>query len=243
MSKKKKKRLPIEQLRQAGKMARGMLVKRGIIAEYSILDGILQTKTGPTLPGHPSVYLPHQWTLQAAQHMMYDFLVIWIAECKKKKEEEEAENITNFFKFLIKEMRSQEKNVKKEIKNMPKLLKAMKEVPVLKDVFGPMRKQEALKGMQSFFIDSFAVSVVLKNNHSVSEFANWFLDWTQELNKLWIKPENRKLAKKVEVNNSIIKKRNSMEENTTKESADQSSEETKNAEDQAGDNSSDQAAV
>lgn len=198
MAKKIKKRLPIEQLRAAGKIAREMLVKKGILAENSILDQILQNKDAPTLPGHPSVYLPHQWTLEAAQHMMYDFLAIWVVQCKEQGKERSAENITEFFKFLIKEMRKQEKNLKKEIKNMPKLLKAMKEVPVLKEVFGPMRKREAVRGMQRFFIDSFAVAVVLKNNSTVSEFANWFLDWTLELNKLWIKPENKEQLKKIE---------------------------------------------
>lgn len=198
MSKKTKKRLPIEQLRAAGKVARDMLAKRGIIAEESVLDKILETKDAPTLPGHPSVYLPHQWTLQASQHIMYDFLAMWICKCKEEHNID-AENITEFFKFLIKELRRQEKKTKKEMKDMPQLLKAMKEVPVLKEVFGPMRKWETVKAMQRFFIDSFAVSVVLKNNHTVSEYANWFLDWTLELNKLWIQPENREMTKKVEL--------------------------------------------
>lgn len=169
-------------------MAREMLVEKGIIAKDSVLDKIINTKDAPTLPGIP-VYLPHQWTLQGAQHMMYDFLLLWRNECKDN--EQRMDNVTEFFKFMIAEMRRQESMVNQEIVAMPHLIKAMKSVPVLKDVFSPLRKKDTVRSMQRFFVDSFAVSIVVKSNHTVSEYAEWFLDWTNEMLKIWLSPEHR----------------------------------------------------
>ena len=184
----KKKRLPIEQLKEAGKQARQMLVKKGFITEESTIDKILKKDKAPTLPGIPA-YLPHQWTIQASQRMMMDLLVIWKNECIKNNTY--AEDLTGFFKFVIKELRRQEKKFEKEMNDMPKLLKSMKEIPVLKDVFSPMRKKESMHAMQRFFVDSFAVGIAIKNLQSVSEYANRFIDWTQELYAIWQKPEEK----------------------------------------------------
>ena len=189
----RKKRLPIEQLREAGKIARQMLVDRGILAKESLLDNLLKGKNAPKLPGIP-VYLPHQWTLQASQRMMYDLLVIWKIECKG--DNEMTENLTEFFKFVVKELRKKERKFDKEVKeNRSKFSKEIDEVPVLKDVFSPLRKKEGMRAMNRFFVDSFAVSIALKNINSVSEYADWFLDWTQELYAIWVKPEKNEAKK------------------------------------------------
>lgn len=165
-----------------------MLADKGIIAKDSVLDKIMNTKDAPTLPGIP-VYLPHQWTLKGAQHMMYDLLMLWKIECKDN--EQRMDNITQFFEFVVTELRRQENLVNREIVAMPHLIKAMKSVPVLKDVFSPMRKKETVRAMGRFFVDSFAVSIVVKSNHTVAEYAEWFLEWTNEMLKIWLSPENR----------------------------------------------------
>lgn len=184
----KKRRAPIDQLRAAGRIAKRLAVERGLIAEHSVIDQLIQSKDAPTLPGIPS-YLPHQWTLKAAQRMMYDLLIIWKDECKD--EPMRAENITEFFKFVVNELRQKSEKYEKENENVPKLLKSMKTVPVLKDIFSPMRKKESSEAIHRFFIDSFAVAIAIKNNHTTSEYANWFLTWTQDLYALWVKPEER----------------------------------------------------
>jgi hypothetical protein len=178
----KKKRLPIEQLREAGRKARDLLVEKKIIAKDSFLDRMVQDKNAPMLPGIPA-YLPHQWTLRAAQQMLYDLIVIWKAECVKTPKK--VENITEFFKFVVIELRKQEKKFAQEEKKMGKEINEMKEVPVLKEIFSPVRKHEISKTIQRFFVDSFAVSLVLKENTSTSEYANWFLDWTENMRKIW----------------------------------------------------------
>lgn len=183
-----KKRAPIEQLLEAGKIAKQMLQDKGLEARKSVLDEVIKKKDAPVLPGIP-VYLPHQWTLKAAQRIMYDILLMWKAECKD--DEGKCENVTMFFTFLITQLRDQEKEYDKEVQDQPAFIKSLKEVPVLKDIFAPVRKRDNIKAIQRFFVDCFAVSIVLKNNHSTSEFANWFVDWTQDLYSLWLKPKER----------------------------------------------------
>lgn len=181
----KKKRLPIEQLREAGKIAHQMLIDKGILAKESVIDKMINDKNAPPLPGIPP-YIPHQWTIKAAQQMMYDLLIIWREETKDDKKK--AENITEFFKFVVSEMRKQDTKFEKEMKKMPKLFKSMKKVPVMSKIFAPMRKFENNQAIHHFFVDSFAVAIVIKNNHTVGEYANWFLDWTEDLLKVWVIP-------------------------------------------------------
>lgn len=190
----KKKRAPIEQLRQAGKIAKEMAIKRGLRTENSVIDDILQNANAPKLPGIPS-YLPHEWTLKAAQRIMYDLLVMWRDETKE--DAKRAENITAFWTFVIQQLRAQEKVFDEEMKDMPRLVKMSATAPLLKDIFGPMRKKENVKAIQHFFVDAFAVSIVIKSNVCVSDFVNWFVDWTEELYKFWIKPvEKGKIEEK-----------------------------------------------
>lgn len=185
----KKHRAPQEQLIEAGNQARRMLRERGIEAEELLLDAIMKEDGAPILPGLPP-YLPHRWTIKAAQRMMYDLIILWKDHCGKNQDK--LNNVTEFFRFVIKELRKQEKVYAREESRMPKLLKSLKVVPVLKEVFSPMRKRENIAAMQRFFIDSFAVSVIVKNNHSTAEYANWFIDWTEDLHKLWTRAEQKK---------------------------------------------------
>lgn len=190
----KKKRAPIEQLRAAGKVARQMLVDKGIIAKESIIDQIMKLDDAPTLPGIPA-YLPHQWTIKAAQRMMFDLLIIWKDECKD--DVKKAENVTEFFKFVIKELRMQEKKFTEEVGEMSKFIQSMKDVPVLKEIFSPLRKEQNIKAIHRFFVDSFAIAISLQNNHTTSDYANWFLDWSQDLYALWVKPDEREKLTRV----------------------------------------------
>jgi hypothetical protein len=186
-----KQRAPHEQLLEAGRMAKRMLQEKGIEAKKSILDEITKTEGAPLLPGIP-YYLPHRWTLKKSQQIMYDLLLLWKDKCNKDTKKD-PENITQFFQFLIGELRQQEKDYDREIARVPKLIKSLKTIPVLKDVFLPVNKRDVVRSIQRFFIDSLAVAIVVKNNHSTSEYANWFLDWTEELHKIWVNPSMRKL--------------------------------------------------
>lgn len=189
-----KKRLPIKKLREEGAKATEMLKERGIIARESIIEEIAKKEDAPALPGIPP-YLPHEWTLKASQRMMYDLLVIWRDENKKKGDR--VENITEFFKFVVSELRKQEEKYKKQVDVMPSMFKKMRNNPTVKDVFSPLRKMENTHAIQRFFIDSFAVAIILKNNHTVSDYANWFLDWTEKMYSLWVHPDKREKQTKI----------------------------------------------
>ncbi len=183
----KKKRLPIEQLREAGKTAHQMLVDKGIFAKTSIIDEIMSKEDSPTLPGIPP-YLPHKWTITTAQRILRNLLIMWREETLN--DTDKRENITEFFKYVISILREEEKRYKKEMKNVPKLFKSIGSIPVIKDVFSPLRKKENTEAIHRFLIDSFAVSIMIKKNYDVSTYANWFLDWTEEMYNLWSNKEN-----------------------------------------------------
>lgn len=186
----KKQRAPIEQLREASKLAREMLVKKGILSDKSIIDEIIQKEGAPLLPGIPA-YLPHRWTIKASQRIMFDILIMW--KDKTKKDQKTQESITAFFKFVIEEMRKQDLKYQDEINKMSSSLKTLTNIPVLKEVFSPVRKKENIHAIQHFFVDSFAVAIMLKQNHTTSEYANWFLDWTESMHTLWTAPETNKI--------------------------------------------------
>lgn len=163
-------------------MAHEMLVQKGILAEKSVIDEIMKKEDAPKLPGIPP-YLPHQWTIKASQRIMYDILIMWKEETDKDKGRQQ--NITEFFKFVVAKLRDQEKQYNKEMENVPKLFKSLKDVPILRDVFSPLRKKENTHAIQRFFIDSFAVAIVIKTKLSTSEYAEWFIDWTNDMYALW----------------------------------------------------------
>jgi hypothetical protein len=189
----KKKRAPIEQLREAGRVARQMLIDKGIHSKESVIDKIVSDAKAPMLPGIPA-YLPHEWTIKATQRIMRDILVIWKEECGDDKKK--ANDITEFWKFIIKELHKQEKIFVKQEREMSELIKVSKEIPVLKDIFAPTRNKDNIIAINRFFVDSFAVGIVLKKNHSTSEYLMWFLDWTQDLHEYWIRPDKRKKIKR-----------------------------------------------
>lgn len=153
-----------------------------------MLAEIMSTKGAPVLPGIPP-YLPHRHTLKESQRMMRDFLVMWR---DKHEKEQKLEDFGAFSEFVIRYMMDMEHEYNKEIVNTPKMMRALKGTPVLKDVFDPMYKKTALKSMRHFFSASFVVAGILKQKHSTSEYADWFLTWTQELYKLWLSAEERK---------------------------------------------------
>jgi hypothetical protein len=189
-----KKRPPMEQLLAAGRQARQMLRDKGIEAQESVLDVIMKTEGAPMLPGIP-VYLPHQWTLKASQRLLRDVMTLWKEECED--DEDRMDDLKEFWIFLIAILRDQEADFAKDEAAMPELIKSLKDVPVLKDIFGPTRKREAVFAIQRFFVDGFAVSLVLKGNLTTTEYANWFLDWTQDLYSLWVNPQFRERMNRV----------------------------------------------
>jgi uncharacterized protein YifE (UPF0438 family) len=192
-----KKRLPIEQLREAKIIADEMLKKKGVIARDSIINAIEKDPNAPMLPGIPS-YLPHEWTIAAGQLMLYRITKAWMS--LNKNNNREIEKIDKFFIYILKRLKEEESKFKKDEKKMSKLIKKVKNVPILSEVFAPTRNKETAYALQKFFADSFAVAIVLKRNDTTSSYIDWFLnEWTVSMIGLWHRNnENEKLQNNID---------------------------------------------
>jgi hypothetical protein len=185
-----KKRPPIKKLLEAGKVAREMLEKKGIIlpAEKSIIDQINQ-EGKLVLPGEggSANYLPAPWTINKSRIIMRDLAREW--QFNTKEDLDLQENIVEFFRFVRKvldeEVEKFEKLQKDQAKRVKKIVKSNEPV-IVADVMGPVQWLETMTRIRRFIIDSIAVSVVVKQNDSTSTFFEWFIfNWTEELLNRW----------------------------------------------------------
>ncbi len=121
---------------------------------------------------------------------MHAILKKWVT--KTNKDMIKQENAAEFFKFVVTMMAEEERKAKIEVNKMKKIAVDMKEAKPLSDIFAPQRKWETTKAMHKFFVDSFAISVIVHANGSTGDYADWFLnDWTPALYKLWYKQEKK----------------------------------------------------
>ena len=183
-----KKHAPITQLKEAAKEAERMLVERGIHTPTSAIDRILkENKT--VLPGIPA-YLPHRWTLMDSRRYMKDILRLWVE--KNKSNQKRQDKTEAFFAFLVNELTKLEDEAQKKVDGMPKILKSMHNVKIpVHRVFSAWQLLETTQAITRFMVDSFAVSMVVKEHHTTTEFAEWFMKWSMELEDYWIKREQK----------------------------------------------------
>jgi hypothetical protein len=180
---KTKKKPPLKQLKAAAKHANDIAKKRGLIAKESLIDKIASNPDAPTLPGLPG-YLPHEETITACQVLLARTAKAWIDETRDN--ETKTENISEFFKFVLKRIDTELHKFEKEQKEMEKNIKEDFGTYTLAEIFSPLRRLQTAKALHKFFVDSFAVSVIVKMNSSTSEYVDWFLNnWTVEMLKLW----------------------------------------------------------
>lgn len=165
-----------------------MLREKGIHTAESAIDRILG-ENRIVLPGIPA-YLPHRWVLQMARRQLKDILKLW--EEKNKGSQKRQEKTQDFFTFLVKQLNEIEEAAQKKVDEMPAVLKAMHDVKVpLFRVFSAWQQLETTQAMTRFMVDSFAVSMVVKEHHTTTQFAEWFMDWTMKLEAYWVKNEKR----------------------------------------------------
>lgn len=183
-----KKHLPLKQLKEAGAEAERMLRERGIHTAESAIDRIL-AENNVVLPGIPA-YLPHRWVLQEARRHLKDIIRMWTERARGS--EKRQENTQDFFRFIVKELNEIEAIAQDKVDKMPKILKAMNDIniPVYK-AMSAIQQLETTQAMTRFMIDSFAVSMVVKEHHTTTQFAEWFMEWTMELEAYWVKREKK----------------------------------------------------
>ena len=182
-----KKHAPIKQLREAAKEAERMLIERGIHTPESAIDRILK-ENKIVLPGIPA-YLPHRWTLQEARRLMRDMLRLWIE--KNKKDQRRQDHTDAFFAFLVNETTKLEEEAQIKVDAQPAIFRALKGPALLSKIFSPLRILETTQAINRFMVDSFAVSMVVKEHHTTTEFAEWFMEWTLKLEEYWINREEK----------------------------------------------------
>lgn len=196
MRKKLPKGLTLDQLKEAGKQATEMAIHKGLISRDSRIDAIEKDPQSPKLPGIPA-YLPHQWTIEAAKRIMFGLLREW--QFKNKKNDALQENVAMFITFTVKRMREEEERINKELRKTPELIdkidKKNKNIPTLHEVFTPLRKKESIKGIHHFFVDAFAVNIMVKRNDSTTDFVEWFFPWCDQLYQLWVRKDQKNAAK------------------------------------------------
>lgn len=183
-----KTRAPIEQLKEAGEEARKKLVSRGILSSDNLVEKLMNEQPNLILPGMPS-YVPHHTTIIYSQRMMFDLLRLWRAETKKEK----IENLAFFIEFVITELNYHEEIAKKKMDLMEKKVNDTEGEQLLSKVFEPVNQYETVRAMKKFFVDAFAVCVVIRGKTAKThDFMNWFLSWSEQLDKLWDKKNEQK---------------------------------------------------
>ncbi len=184
----KKQRAPIEQLLKAGEESNRLLIQRGLVSKDNLVERTQKEHPNLILPGIPS-YLPHKWTIKDSQRIMYDIFKMWQFKNKKMKASlDKTEHLASFIEFCITEMNYQEEVAEKKMNNTGRLIKYIKKVPVLGKIFEPINQYETIKGIKKFFVDAFAVAIIVEGETSTtSEFAEFFFDWTNKLYSIWDK--------------------------------------------------------
>jgi hypothetical protein len=187
-----KKRLPIEKLREAKKVADEMLKKKGVITQESYIDMIVKDPANPTLPGIVP-YLPHEETIAGCQIILARIAKSWIE--LNKKTPATIEKIDDFFKYVLQRLEVEEKKFKKQHNKIDRYIKQKKplKLKTLEQIFAPSRNLSTTKAISKFFVDSFTVAVISKQNTETSQYVDWFLNkWTPSMMKLWKKDETQK---------------------------------------------------
>lgn len=183
-----KRHAPIEQLREAAKAAERILVERGIHTAESAINRILR-ENKVVLPGIPA-YLPHRWTLSESRRYLKDIVKLWVD--RNKSNTKKQENAQAFFTFLVKQLNEIERVVQEKVDTTPRLLKVLANinVPVYR-AMAPLQQLETIQSITRFMVDSFAVSLVVKEHYTTTQFSEWFMKWTMDLEAYWIKNEKR----------------------------------------------------
>ncbi|MHB8483586.1 MAG: hypothetical protein ACYDBV_12770 [Nitrospiria bacterium] len=171
----RKKRPSREELLEAGKFAKDLLVKRKIILSEkdSAIDKILKDEKAPPLPGIPA-YLPYPWTIHATRRVIFDLGKAWQIEVDES--DPKKNRGPEFFKFAIEGLNKPESDIAGFIE---------KTVEEKKYDQRFLSRKDALKAIRRFMVDSFAISVIAKSHIDTADFFEWFMEWSDRLLNLW----------------------------------------------------------
>ena len=175
-----------DKLVQSGKLANEMLIKRGLQRKETLSELLAMVDNPPVLPGMPQ-YLPHKNVLVQAANMMYNFALDWKKENVKNPKRED--DIVEFTTYIVKSFQRLTKKYKRECNRVSSRISKLKhKVPTVAELFKPLTLKQNSYALNKFFIDSFAVAIIVKKYDNTSDYVDWFLnDWILNLYKIWEK--------------------------------------------------------
>lgn len=177
----------MKQLRAASQQVARMLIDKRVTTEENVLEKLAKDSTKSILPGIPS-YLPHRWTIEASRNAMFSILRDWTELTKKDLKKQE--NIGEFFRYVISRVEDQNRKYKKETKKARAEERAMESQKgkFLSEIFSPLRKLQTARALMKFYIDSFAIFIIVHEKETTTDYAEWFIgDWTPALYEMWSK--------------------------------------------------------
>ena len=189
----RKKRAPINKLREVNQFAEEFLVTKGIRMpeSKSVIKTILSTNGAPTLPGIPP-YLPTPWAINNTKRILLNIGKEW--SLKNKEDSERVVNIDSFIKFVFDVIKQEDFKIEENVFSNSEAIKLgiknnldMDQQTVAEWLL-PLIKKEALGAITMFLLDSFAVCLATKSASDVPAFYEWFDEWCNKLKTYW--PEN-----------------------------------------------------
>jgi hypothetical protein len=189
----KKKRAPIEKLRELTEYADKRLVELGIRKPKgeSVIDNIRSTKDAPMLPGLRE-YLPTALMINIGRRGIIDFSREW--QLATKKDLFKQEKLDEFFKFVIEKLDREDTLVNKVFTEYAQNINRMLDEGLdtsdktIGEWLKPIDVKDEMNALYVFLVDSFAVAIASKAASETTEFIIWFEHWTQQLLNYW--PEN-----------------------------------------------------
>ena len=180
------KRTSAKELRDVAELSARLLTERGIVHKENLLEEIGKMADAPILPGMPSVYLPHKWTITQAQLAMIGLIKEWVEHTKDNQIAQESSD--KFFKFVVREneriIRVLQGEVKKQGEAITDLSKEFDDKTIAQ-IFSPLVRFQTAKALRKFYIDSLAIFTINNAGGSVSDYIDWFRDWTTQLYQFW----------------------------------------------------------
>lgn len=173
-----KKHAPIGKLRDAARLADEILKDKGLVQKQSVIQEIEGQRDALVLPGPPGRrYIPPPWVINNARRVLYDVCLMYKNDVKEGKAG--SKSIDDFFRYCAGVMRDVEVEARRKIAQTVREKKY--DVKLL-------HYKDAAAGIKQLLIDSFAVSIVLKQNTDVANFVEWFMEWTERILEKY--PEN-----------------------------------------------------
>ncbi len=180
----RKNRAPFLQLKEASEVSRALQLKKKMVGEKSIFERMATDPHAPILPGGMNPYLPDEFTLRVARQMVMTIVKKWVQVNKGNNELQEK--IEPFYRFAVRKMEDEERKfIAKGYNDRIESLANQSADWTIAKVFSNHRSRESAESMKRYIADSFNISLYNEGHRSVSEYLEWYDEWTDKLYAIW----------------------------------------------------------